>query len=109
MIFLIYINNSTHQQTTVFYPPCYLFYFVCLKVFQNKFPSPEVNTRGKQAYGRAITQAIKYKEGTRHWAPRVLLSRQELEYVLLSVELTMTPDTKSVSKSTEWLCYVKIV
>lgn len=41
--------------------------------------------------------------------PEFSWSRQELEYVLLSVELTMTPVIKSVSKSTEWLCYVKVV
>lgn len=70
MIFLIYINT---QHITVFYPPCNLFYFVCLKVFHNTLPSSEVNTRGKQAHGRAVTHATRYMEGTRHWASRVLL------------------------------------
>lgn len=41
--------------------------------------------------------------------PECYWSRQDLEYVLPSMELTMTPVTKSVSKNTEWLSYVKIV
>lgn len=41
--------------------------------------------------------------------PECCWSRQDVECVLPSMELTMTPVTKSVSKSTEWLSYVKIV
>ena len=41
--------------------------------------------------------------------PECCWSRQDLEYVLPSMELTMTPVTRSVSKSTEGLSYVKIV
>ena len=41
--------------------------------------------------------------------PECCWSRQDLEYVLPSMELTMTPVTKSVSESTEWLSYVKTV
>lgn len=73
MIFVIYINNATHINTQQCLSSLPFVSFCMSEGLSDKVPSPEVNTRGKQAHSRAVTHAIRYKEGTRHWASRVLL------------------------------------
>lgn len=55
MIFLIYINNTAHNSVS---SSLSLVSFCMSEGLSNKFPSPEVNTRGNQAHGRAVTHAI---------------------------------------------------
>lgn len=59
--------------------------------------------------GEAVVHAPRYKEGTRHWGSRVMLveTRTGIHFVFY-MGLTMTPVTKSASKSTERLSYMKI-
>ena len=68
-----------------------------------------MNTNGKQAHGELLTIPSDPRRVADTGPPECCWSRQDLEYVLPSMELTMTPVTKSVLKSTEWLSYVKIV
>lgn len=58
----------------------------------------------------AALDAIEHKEGTDTGPPQWCWLQQELQYVFaFSVGLRITPITKSISKSTEWLSYVKTV
>lgn len=104
--FLFTSQHTTHQHTTVVYPSWHLLYFVWLKVFQNTFPSLEVNTRGKQAHGRAVTHASDTRRAPDTRPPECCWSRQELKYIHLAFCGTYNDSCYEVSFKKYWMAWL---
>lgn len=104
--FLFTSQHTTHQHTTVVYPSWHLLYFIWLKVFQNTFPSLEVNTRGKQAHGRAVTHASDTRRAPDTGPPECCWSRQELKYIHLAFCGTYDDSCYEVSFKKYWMAWL---
>lgn len=104
--FLFTSQHTTHQHTTVVYPSWHLLYFIWLKVFQNPFPSLEVNTRGKQAHSRAVTPASDTRRAPDTGPPECCWSRQELKYIRLAFCGTYNDSCYEVSFKKYWMAWL---